>query len=246
MNDRLRPDGGSRGQSQVRDALLDAAEALFAESGFGAVSLRDIARHADAHIGSLTYHFGTKIGLLGEIYRRHCGPMNARRLELLREAQRIHDPIERAQAIVRAYVIPAFSSLSDHDGGGARFTRLRAALSAESNPDARAIIAEAFDTTSHAFIDALHECAPHLSRADVVWRSQFLLGSLYYTLVNPERISRLSRGEADGADMTVAVDQIVRAATEGLMGRLTEAGDAAAKHHVQHRRKPAVSREHNA
>lgn len=232
-----------RGHSQVRDTLLDAAEALFAESGFGAVSLRDIARRADAHIGSVTYHFGTKIGLLGEIYRRHCGPMNARRLELLREAQRIQDPVVRAQAIARAYVIPAFCSLSDQDGGGARFTRLRAALSAENNPDARAIIAEAFDATSHAFIDALHDCAPHLSRVDVVWRSQFLLGSLYYTLVNPERISRLSRGDANGADMAAAVDQIVRVATEGLLGRMAETGS---KQHIQRRRKPPTSREHNA
>jgi len=244
MNDHLRPTGSIRAHSQVRDALLDAAEALFAEGGFGAVSLRDIARQADAHIGSVTYHFGTKIGLLSEIYRRHCGPMNARRLELLREAQRTHDPAERAQAIVRAYVIPAFSSLSDQDGGGARFTRLRAALSAENNPDARAIIAEAFDTTSHAFIDALHACAPHLSRADVVWRSQFLLGSLYYTLVNQERISRLSRGEANGADMSAAVDQIVRVATEGLLGRMAETG--ATRPNVRHRRKPATSRDHNA
>ena len=241
MNNRIGSESAGRGHSQVRDMLLEAAEALFAESGFGAVSLRDIARHADAHIGSLTYHFGTKIGLLGEIYRRHCGPMNARRLELLREAQRIHDPVERAQAIVRAYVIPACSSLSDKDGGGARFTRLRAVLSAENNPDARAIIAEAFDTTSHAFIDALHECAPYLSRADVVWRSQFLLGSLYYTLVNAERISRLSRSEANGGDMATAVDQIVRFATEGLLGRMAETG--VPKRPVQQRRKPAPSRD---
>ena len=37
----------------------------------------------------------------------------------------------RLEAIVRAYVLPAFSSGSDLAGGGARFTRLRAVMSAE-------------------------------------------------------------------------------------------------------------------
>ncbi|MYZ46751.1 TetR family transcriptional regulator, partial [Propylenella binzhouense] len=221
MNNQAERQGGRR-HANVREALLEAAEALFAENGFSSVSVRDIARAADAHLGSVAYHFGTKAGLLREIYRRHCGPMNARRLELLGEARRIHDPVERVQAIVRAYVVPAFSSLRDQAGGGARFTRLRAALSAENNADARATIAEAFDATSHAFIDALHEAAPHLSRGDVVWRSHFLLGSLYYTLINPERVTRLSRGEADGGDADAAVDEIVRVTTEGLLGRAAE------------------------
>ena len=52
---------------------------------------------------------------------------------------------------------------------------------------------------------------PGARRADVVWQSQFLLGSLYYTLINPARISRLSRGEAAGDDHKAAIDQIVRA-----------------------------------
>jgi hypothetical protein len=43
-----------------------------------------------------------------------------------------------------------------------------------------------------------------------------LLGALYYTLVNPERVTRLSRGEADGADMAEAIEQIVSATVASL------------------------------
>src|SRR6201988_1408552 len=200
----------------LREAILAAAEELFSTNGFNAVSVRDIAQAAGANPGSVTYHFKTKDGLLLEIYRRHCGPMNLRRSELLAAARRVRDLQDRLEAIVRAYVLPAFTSGSDLAGGGTRFTRLRAVMSAEGNEVVRKIIAQTFDDTSHAFIDAIHESLPHISRTEIVWRGHFLLGALYYTLVQPERVSRLSRGEADGSDAADAIERLVRATVASL------------------------------
>jgi hypothetical protein len=78
------------------------------------------------------------------------------------------------------------------------------------------IIAEIFDDTTNAFIEAIEESLPHLPRTTIVWRSQFLLGALYYTLVSPERVTRLSRGEADGADMAEAIEQLVASTVASL------------------------------
>src|ERR1700752_1913722 len=203
-------------KANLREAILCAAEDLFSTNGFNAVSVRDIAQAAGANPGSVTYHFKTKDGLLLEIYRRHCGPMNRRRSELLDAAKRVRDLQDRLEAIVRAYVLPAFSSGSDLAGGGARFTRLRAIMSAEGNDAARQIIAQTFDDTSHAFIDAIHESLPHIPRTEIVWRSHFLLGALYYTLVTPERVSRLSRGEADGTDPGEAIEQLVKSTVASM------------------------------
>lgn len=196
----------------VRARLLDTAATLFSRNGYSAVSMREIAKAADANVGSLTYHFGSKANLLREIYESRTAPMNARRLELLGEARRIHDRDERLRAILRAYVVPAFSSSTGSDGGGAEFTRMRAILSAEGNEDARSIIAQAFDATSRAFIEAIGGCVPGASIEGLIWRSQFLLGSLYYALINPERISRLSDGRVDGNDHERAIEEIVAAA----------------------------------
>jgi AcrR family transcriptional regulator len=200
----------------MREAIVAAAEDLFSVNGFNAVSVRDIAQAAGANPGSVTYHFKTKDGLLLEIYQRHCGPMNLRRSELLAAARRIRDPQDRLEAIIRAYVLPAFSSGHDLAGGGARFTRLRAIMSAESNEVTRLIIAHTFDDTSHALIDAICECLPLISRTEIVWRSHFLLGALYYTLVTPERVSRLSRGEANGSEAADAIEQLVQSTVASL------------------------------
>jgi AcrR family transcriptional regulator len=208
-------------QANTREALLEAAESLFSSHGCNAVSLREIAKAAGANVGSLTYHFGNKGGLLRAIYARHCQPMNRRRLELLGEAQRVRDPRERLVAILRAYLLPAFSSSADPSGGGRRFTRMRAVLSAEGNEEAKRIIAEAFDETSRAFVDALADCLPGAPRAAVVWRSHFLLGALYYTLINPERVTRLSNGAADGDDVEAAVAELTAATAAGLLDLAT-------------------------
>jgi hypothetical protein len=129
---------------------------------------------------------------------------------------RIRDRDNRLEAIVRAYVLPAFLSSGDLAGGGARFTRLRAVMSAEGNALVNRIIAEIFDETTQAFIDALHQSLPALPRGVLVWRCHFLLGALYYTLITPERITRLSRGEADGGDTAEAIEQLVRSSVAAL------------------------------
>ena len=206
----------------MREAILCAAEELFSTNGFNAVSVRDIAQAAGAYPGSVTYHFKTKDGLLLDIYRRHCGPMNLRRSELLAAARRVRDLNDRLEAIVRAYVVPAFSSGSDLAGRGARFTSLRAVMSAEGNAVAAKIIAQTFDDTSHAFIDALHESLPHIPRTEIVWRSHFLLGALYYSPVTPERVTRLARGEADGSDAANAIEQLVRSTVASLQAPAME------------------------
>lgn len=189
--------------------ILDAAEELFSQRGFRAVSLREIARAAGVAVSSVAYHFGDKPGVLQAIYDHHSQPMNARRLELLGEALRIADPSARLKAIIRAYLLPGFCVVSEGSaGGGARFTRMRAVVSSEGDPDSRGVIADTFDPVAQRMIDAMLDCVPGVARIEVVWRQHFMLGSMFYTLTNPGRIHRLSGGTASGLDHDEAIAQI--------------------------------------
>lgn len=55
---------------RTRDALLDAAERLFAESGYHAVGIRDISGTAGTNVASISYHFGSKHDLYLAVMRR--------------------------------------------------------------------------------------------------------------------------------------------------------------------------------
>lgn len=198
-----------------RKAILDSAEWLMSQRGYNGVSLREIAREAGVNLSSVTHFFKTKENLLGAIYNHHTKPMNARRKELLQEALRISDLDEKLAAIVRAFILPAFSSSSE-SGGGVRFTRLRGLMSMEGHPVAKKIIATTFDETSKRFADAIAEALPGSDRTSILWRGHFLLGALYYTLITPDRIDRLTGDDGAGSDHDRAIEELVRATVASL------------------------------
>src|SRR3546814_13880772 len=74
-------DRGAMRQGNVREALLEAAAKLFSRNGYNAVSMREIAKDANANDGSLTAHFGSKAHLLRELYQRQTTPGNPPRPE---------------------------------------------------------------------------------------------------------------------------------------------------------------------
>src|SRR5437879_13592036 len=50
--------------------ILDAAEDVFAEQGYGAASTREMARRAGVPFGALHYHWGSKRGLWEAVFKR--------------------------------------------------------------------------------------------------------------------------------------------------------------------------------
>lgn len=60
------------GRSQIVDAVLDAAERLFAAAGPADVSLRAIAEEAGVNYGLVHRHFGTKDVLFDQLMQRYA------------------------------------------------------------------------------------------------------------------------------------------------------------------------------
>ncbi|UCF00455.1 MAG: helix-turn-helix transcriptional regulator, partial [Planctomycetota bacterium] len=52
----------------VCDRLLDAAEQLFAQTGFNGTSIRHITTKANSNIAAVNYHFGGKEKLYIEVF----------------------------------------------------------------------------------------------------------------------------------------------------------------------------------
>src|SRR4051794_10685475 len=96
--------GGYASGKATRDALIATAERLFAEHGFDAVSLREIAVAAGTrNSGAGQYYFGDKESLVQAIFEARAPGLNARRLALLEDVDDAADP---AAALVVAIVRP--------------------------------------------------------------------------------------------------------------------------------------------
>lgn len=95
---------------------MRAAEKLFAERGVDAVSLREVSAAAgQANNSAVSYHFGSREGLIDAILERHSSAIQARydaQLELL---ERQHD--RPLRTLVEILVVPIVAKLDDPDGG---------------------------------------------------------------------------------------------------------------------------------
>jgi AcrR family transcriptional regulator len=191
--------------SETREQLVTAAERLFAERGFAAVSVRMIAADAGVNWSLVGYYFRSKDGLLAEVYRRHCTTLNAERLRRLSEARRTGLQLE---SVIEAFVRPALVEIQRGEGQKP-YSRLRAMLAAEAAPLFAQLVADNFDQSSRTFVAALRECLPQLSLDDILWRFHFMLGTIYYSASSPQRIKAFSRGRCDPGDVEATVRHLV-------------------------------------
>ncbi|MEM9609466.1 MAG: TetR/AcrR family transcriptional regulator [Actinomycetota bacterium] len=74
---------GTERSAVTAAALVDAAEAEFAATGFERASLRAVMRSAGADPGAVHYHFGGRPALAAAVLDRILRPLNERRVELL-------------------------------------------------------------------------------------------------------------------------------------------------------------------
>lgn len=196
----------------VRQRLLDAGERLFAAHGWNGVSIRTIAAEADVPLSALNYHFGEKENLLAEIFAARAAPIAAERMRLLAAIEAEGAPT--LEAVIAAFLRPALTVSTQF--GGEAFVKLRARLATEPEAFSRRILANAFDTSSSAFIAALQAVLPGLPPEDLAWRFHFLLGAMVYTMANPGRIQSMMSGVCDPGDTEAALLHLVRFATAGF------------------------------
>lgn len=79
MQTRQRRRGRPSGQEnpQLRGAILDAAERLFADQGYSATSVRAIAEASGVNPAMIHYYFGNKTALLQTVMERTLEPLAA-------------------------------------------------------------------------------------------------------------------------------------------------------------------------
>jgi AcrR family transcriptional regulator len=92
----MRPEG-----RPMRESILAAAVKLFAEYGYHAAPLRDIARLAGIQAASIYHHYPNKQSLLVEIMETYMQRLNNSLERILREYD---DPVQRLQEAVTNHI----------------------------------------------------------------------------------------------------------------------------------------------
>ena len=207
-----------------RGAILLAAEKLFAQHGYHAVSLRQIAAEAGVPLALVGYYHGAKHELFHAIFEHWASNMAERLSRLRDELSKSKQPgLDR---IVAAFVEPVLRMRASAEGE--YYALLVGRELAYAAEEADRVLRDFFDPLAHAFIDALHAARPQVPRAQAAWAYQFALGALLHH-ISDQRVQRLSHGINTPND-PAAAPLLVAFITAGLEAALQS------PHHTQETR----------
>jgi AcrR family transcriptional regulator len=207
-------DGASR-----FDAILDAAEQVFAVSGYTGATMREIAETAQVAQGLIHYHFDNKETLFEKMIGRRTGEINSKRAVLLEELFQQNERPELVQ-VVDTLFRPSIENGMELDRDGGAFARILVACYASPDPRIQKLVEKNYNPIAQTFIDALMKVEPRLTRADAVWAYMFAISVGTTMMAKTGRSARLSDGECDDGDSEALLNRIVPFVCGGIQALL--------------------------
>jgi AcrR family transcriptional regulator len=199
----------------TRERLMILAEAMFAERGIEAVSLRAIGQAAGQRNHNVVqYHFGDRAALVGSIYAFRSEHLNARRHELLEEHRADGRP-DDARSLLRILVQPHAESIPDPDDQFLGFLA-RLVLDVGSMDHAGAVDAAPFMGAHHELRDRIRAVDDWIPVAVFDRRFDLLLDFAITAFAARKRVQPV-----DDDTVAVTLDEVVEIMAAGLAAPVT-------------------------
>ncbi|MGY3616072.1 TetR/AcrR family transcriptional regulator [Bradyrhizobium sp. USDA 10063] len=200
---------------QTRTAILAAAERLYADRGFGDVTLRDIVAEANVNLAAVNYHFGSKDELIAELFVTRSIQLNRERLRLLQAAEETGGGRASVDAVLRALVGPTLRGCLGPENQRSTAARFMIRVSIESVPPIRRIRNREIDHL-RKFIAAMRRSLPGHGDVELYWGLHFALAMAQQTVRDSERLTKLSEGKCDVDDVEGIIERVVSVAAMAL------------------------------
>jgi AcrR family transcriptional regulator len=211
MHEMIFPESGSKRK------LLDAAEQLFADKGFEAVSVRDITGLAKTNVASVNYYFGSREALLGMVMMRYMIPVTQERLARLEALEKKWSgkpaPLEE---IIEALVRPLMTQVRKSELSERLFYKLIGRIFAQQADQLPAPIEEQLRQVIDRFRRAFEKALPTLISEDLVWRMHFMAGGMIHMLTHRDVLNRLTSGSSGAPSMEAILSRFIRFVAAGL------------------------------
>jgi AcrR family transcriptional regulator len=200
-------------RTDVEQRLLDSAEALFSESGYSGISVREITDHAGTRLAAISERFGGKEGLFRAVILRRIRPLNDDRRARLATLPLRGSRNSRLRALVEAFCMPMRERTGDP--GWDNYFRLIAQLANSGHP-IRALISEEFNAIAGEFVGALRDLFPTATEPAVYDAYLHLVAATLHTYSNNFRLDSLTQGRLHTRDVDERHEALVRFAVGGI------------------------------
>jgi AcrR family transcriptional regulator len=197
----------------TRSRLLDVAEQLFAEQGFGETSVRDITQAAGANLAAVNYHFGSKDNLYVEVFRRRLVELRDHRINSIRAA--MNRPNATLEDVVRAFALSFIEPLKNHERGRMMCNLYSREMMHPLLPKGM-IFVEMIFPIKQTMTAALDQVCPGLDEKIKIFVMHSLVGQLLHFLQSSEMYQQNGIDDNPLADMQLWVEHVVRFTTAGI------------------------------
>ncbi|MCP5558861.1 MAG: TetR/AcrR family transcriptional regulator [Verrucomicrobiaceae bacterium] len=173
--------------SNTKDRILEAAEELYALHGFDAVSVRDVTHKAGVNVAAVSYHFGSREGLIQAVLDRSIAPVVAERLQLL-DVVTAGDQPPTVTAVLDALIRPLVIQVRRSELSQALFVKLAGRCMSDGLSQMPAECKATIRSMVGRFVDALHRALPNVPKEILAWRLHFCHGALMETLARDDAL----------------------------------------------------------
>ena len=208
-----------RNSEETKERILCAAQSLFAQRGFEAVSLREITAEAEANVAAVNYHFGGKDALIDAVIVRHMMPVMTERMKLLAVAQQRADDSSGVIPVVEtldAFMRPFLMVMNESGENKALFAKFCGRIMSDVGSNLPAEAVEQFSMMVQKFTQALSQALPHVGQQELMWRLHFSFGVMAHTLMHGERLVEVTKGACGEPDFETTLKRMIDYCIGGL------------------------------
>ena len=145
--------------------ILDAAQSLFAETGFNDTSLRQITSLAEVNLASVNYHFGSKKELIQAVLQRYLIVLMPRLDQEFTRLLAAQQPNNLNQ-VLTVFVKPLLELNNHHYG-----------------------------RVLDKLVLLVQQACPDLPPGELFWRLHFSLGTVVFTMASNEALAEIAQAD---------------------------------------------------
>jgi AcrR family transcriptional regulator len=183
----------------TKTKILDSAEAVFAEQGISASSLRSIVAQAGVNVASVHYHFGSKEELVKAVFARRLGSVNESRLNGLNDLRQKHGSAAiPVRELLRVFLTPALKMGQEVSQSQKNFLLCIARAHAETEDIVQKALLSNLKEVLQEFLAELEKTCPNFSERERLMRFAFSAGAMVHTMLLPLKTIFIEKFFKDG------------------------------------------------
>lgn len=178
-------------KSGTQQKILDAAQNLFAETGFNGTSLRQITSLAEVNLASVNYHFGSKKELIQAVLQRYLSVLMPRldqEFSLLLAAQQ---PVG-LKSVLSVFVRPLLELNQVNRNGTRIFLQLLGRGYTDAQGHLRWFFNHHYGRVMDKFVLLVQQSCPALPASELFWRLHFSLGTIVFTMASNDALAEIA------------------------------------------------------